>query len=125
MLEAQTPQSCSLSLQDDACGNVRVIRAEGELDLQSAPDLCATLGAQNGHRSVLLDMTRVEFCDSTGLKALVDASRELGIARRRLVVVVPGDGAVRRLVAMTGAEEFLEIAPSRAVGLTALGAGSA
>jgi anti-anti-sigma factor len=125
MLEAEPPQSTSLSLDADACGDVRVIRAEGELDLANAPGLCATLSEHNGHRSVLLDMTQVGFCDSTGLKALIDAARELEIARRRLVVVVPGEGAVRRLVTMTGAQEFLEIASSRTEGLTALGAESA
>ena len=41
---------------------------------------------------VIVDLSRVCFCDSTGLRALMDAAREVAIAGGRLVAIVPEDG---------------------------------
>jgi anti-sigma B factor antagonist len=93
-----------------------VIDVAGDLDLDGAPSLCAAI--EEGRRPlgparVIVDLSRVDFCDSTGLRALIDASREVAIAGGRLVVIVPEDGPVRRLLALTGAEEFLSVTADR------------
>jgi anti-sigma B factor antagonist len=93
-----------------------LIEAAGELDLDSAPMLCAAIADGRYmpvRENVVVDLSRVEFCDSTGLKALVDASREVRIGGGVLVAIVPADGAVRRVIALTGVDEFLRVSPDR------------
>jgi len=92
-----------------------IIDVAGELDLDGAPALCAAI--EGGRRAlgpdVIVDLSRVRFCDSTGLRALMDAAREVAIAGGRLVAIVPEDGPVRKLVRLTGAEEFLGVTTDR------------
>jgi anti-sigma B factor antagonist len=100
---------------DRRAGQV-VIDVAGELDLDGAPALCAAIGDGRSPLDpddVIVDLSRVSFCDSTGLRALIDASREVAIAGGRLVAIVPEDGPVRRLMALTGAQEFLAVTADR------------
>jgi anti-sigma B factor antagonist len=64
-------------------------------------------------RHVIVDLSRVDFCDSTGLRALLDAAREVNVAGGELIAIVPEDGPVRRLVTLTGAQEFLGVTADR------------
>src|SRR3954468_18339636 len=93
-----------------------LIEVAGDLDIDGAPSLCAAI--EDGRRPlgpahVIVDLSRVSFCDSTGLRALIGASREVAIAGGRLVVIVPEDGPVRRLLELTGAQEFLAVTADR------------
>jgi anti-sigma B factor antagonist len=92
-----------------------IIDVAGDLDLDGAPALCAAI--EGGRRArgpdVIVDLSSVGFCDSTGLRALIDAAREVAVAGGQLVAVVPEDGPVRRLVTLTGAEEFLRVTADR------------
>jgi anti-sigma B factor antagonist len=108
--------------EHDVAG-VRVISASRELDLATAAELCARVDAarHTGHKRLLLDLTRVEFCDSSGLRALIGASEEVRASAGRLVVVPPVAGAVMRLFALTGADELLPLRSSVDDGLAALG----
>jgi anti-sigma B factor antagonist len=93
-----------------------LVTVEGELDLDGAPQLCAAIQDRRRPASpehVLVDLTRVEFCDSTGLRALIDAAREVAVSGGKLAAIVPDDGPVRRVIAMTGAEEFLALTSDR------------
>ena len=58
-------------------------------------------------RRVVVDLTGVDFCDSTGLRALMGASTELRHAGGRLAVAVLPDGALSRLFDVTGIRETL------------------
>jgi anti-sigma B factor antagonist len=101
---------------------VRVIAVRGELDLASAPQLVARLDTQrNGGRRarVLVDLTGLAFCDSSGLRALIRAAGEVRSAGGRLAVCV-GDGPVARLLEITGAGEWLHLHPDAADGVAAL-----
>jgi anti-sigma B factor antagonist len=96
-----------LITEEDVVGN-RVVAVRGELDLSSAPDLCARLEAHRGER-VLLDLSQLGFCDSCGLRALICEAREAQIAGGGLAVVAPASGPIRRLLQMTGLEEALGV----------------
>jgi anti-anti-sigma factor len=91
---------------------IALVEVEGELDLDGAPDLCAAIQDRARHH-VIVDLSGVDFCDSTGLKALIDAAREVAIGGGQLVAIVPGDGPVRRVIDMTGAAEFLAVSSDR------------
>ena len=86
----------------------------GELDLSTAPRLCVALDAarRGGARRVLVDLSAVEFCDSSGLRSLVGERMEMEAAGGRLAVVCAPDGPVARLFELTGAHEMLSIHPS-------------
>jgi anti-sigma B factor antagonist len=101
---------------------VSVIEAHGELDLSTAPALAARLDAARRHGAVprvVVDLTDLEFCDSTGLRALLGAATEVRAAGGRLVVI-PGGGAVLRLLSITGAAEWLDLQPDAAGALALL-----
>jgi anti-anti-sigma factor len=87
------------------------VRAEGELDLASAPELPVVLGGEVSAGSrVLLDLSAATFVDCAGLRAILDAADE---SRRnwgdlRLAEAVPRQ--VRRLIGLVGARDALPLA---------------
>jgi anti-sigma B factor antagonist len=103
---------------------VRILGAHGELDLAAAADLCARVDSARaaGCRRMLLDLTGLDFCDSSGLRALIVAADEVRVSAGQVVVVPPAAGAVARLFALTGADELLPLRSSLDDGLAALGA---
>ncbi len=73
-----------------------VVRAEGEVDLDNAEQLAAALrAAAEPGGAVVLDLLGVPFMDSSGLRALLIASAELG--ERLSLVLSPGSPVVRLL----------------------------
>jgi anti-sigma B factor antagonist len=101
---------------------VHVLRVAGDLDLAAAVPLCAHVDAARdaGHRRLLLDLSELRFCDSSGLRALMGAVEEVHASAGRVVVVPPGDGAVARTFALAGAGELLPLRPNVADGVSAL-----
>jgi anti-sigma B factor antagonist len=118
------PSSSPLAIETDRRAGVLVIVARGELDLSTAPALCSAIDRwrflRRGER-IVLDLTGVEFCDSTGLRALIGSARELAIDGGRLITVIAPDGPVRRLVTLTATDEMLAVAPSLERALGAVG----
>src|SRR3954447_8450510 len=89
-------------------GSVR-IALEGELDYSSALTLDDELRRASGDVSVLvLDLSQLRFMDSTGLAIIANAFRRMRRRDRRLVVAHP-NGAVRRILQLTGMLERLEV----------------
>ena len=65
------------------------IRATGELDVASAPELERALDeAQTGAPVVVLDLNDLVFIDSSGVRVIVEASEYARIAGHRLIVVL-------------------------------------
>jgi anti-sigma B factor antagonist len=117
-------RAAPLEVEEHQAHGVTVLAARGELDLATAPRLTALLDAtrSNGTRRVLVDLSGVEFCDSTGLRALIGAAVEVRAAGGRLAITAgPDDGAVARLLRVTGATEWLEVHSDEAAGVAALG----
>ncbi len=83
-------------------GPVPVIRVRGELDLQTAPNLCATVERVAGTRPVMIDLSELSFCDSTGLRALVSATREIEINGGKAALAVPPGGVLARVLELSG-----------------------
>jgi anti-sigma B factor antagonist len=87
---------------------VRVVAVTGELDLMTAPELCVRLDAGNGP-CLLVDLTDVAFCDSTGLRALMGAATEVRANGGRFAVASRRDGDVARLFEVVGAREHMDV----------------
>jgi anti-anti-sigma factor len=99
------------AIDESDVGGVRVLAPRGELDLATAPTLCARVDAARatGHRRLVLDLTDLEFCDSQGLRALLGASAEVRAQGGRLAVAASGGSAVARLLDVSGAGEMLPV----------------
>jgi anti-sigma B factor antagonist len=119
-VNAALPDPFSVQEHDDA--GVKVIEVSGELDIATAPRLCARLDAtRTGRRPrLLVDLTDVDFCDSTGLRALLGAASEVRAHGGRFAIVCPPAGDVARLLEIVGAGEWMAIHADPASGLAAL-----
>ena len=96
-------QNLSLDVRRD--GDSITVLAEGEIDKATAPMLRDCLTALQG--DVVVDLTALEFLDSTGLGVLIGANRalELGGGTLRLRAPQP---QVRRVLDITGLGEWID-----------------
>jgi anti-sigma B factor antagonist len=87
-----------------------VVRVEGELDLTTAPLLDETLAQaeSGGATSVLLDLDRVEFMDSTGLQVLL--ARVILNGNGKRFALTRGSPQVQRLFQVAGVMDRLPFA---------------
>ena len=87
-----------------------LLTLKGELDIASTPNLEAALERVTGWGTelVILDLTALEFMDSTGLSVLVNAQRRAEDGGPRLEVIT-GSRQVRRLLRVTGADRCLTL----------------
>jgi anti-sigma B factor antagonist len=107
--------SAWLDVEPRDSGGYVTLLLSGELDIASAPGLqrtVARLCALPSTRALTLDMSGLTFIDSTGLAAIVYASR---VCEQRgcPLDVVRGPEAVQAVFAMTGLDRLL---PFRAGG---------
>ncbi|MFF5201292.1 STAS domain-containing protein [Micromonospora parva] len=96
-----------------AAGHVR-LRLTGELDYDTAPELIAAAAELRNGVPVLVDLTGVTLCDSSGLSALLVVHRAAGAIQ--LTGVSPH---LQRMLDRTGLSELLAVAYSedvRAIG---------
>jgi anti-sigma B factor antagonist len=78
-----------------------VLSVAGELDLYTAPELERALLAADGARSVLVELSKCTFIDSSALGILIAAKRRLGVAEARLSLAGAA-AAIRRPFELTG-----------------------
>ena len=71
--------------------------------------VCATIA--EGHTSIILDMSAVEFMDSSGLGSLVGCLRDLG--PQRSMVLKGITRPVERLLKLTRVNRVFEILPEQ------------
>ncbi len=81
-------------------GGSFLIEVEGELDVQSAGELDGLIAdAAQSHGDIVLSLLPCTYCDSRGLFVILKASREF---ENRFSVIVPADGACRRIFEVSG-----------------------
>ena len=99
-----------LSVSVEADGDAVKLAARGEMDLATADIVDRELvkAEASDARRIILDLSGVEFIDSSGLKVLVYAARRSNSDSNRLAVV-PGTGQVAKMLKLTGIEEFLTL----------------
>jgi anti-anti-sigma factor len=87
---------------------VPVVAAPEEIDITNAEALRSALltAAAGGHGALVVDMTRTQFCDSSGLHALIAAHKRAGAAGREVLLVIPSV-AVLRVFALTGMDTVI------------------
>ena len=81
----------------------------GELDLASVPVLQAQFQAMaRTEDELIVDMSGLEYIDSTGAKALLDAHRQMSRTGRRIVLAAVQPMA-RRIIDVMGLEKAIPI----------------
>src|SRR5919107_2506486 len=107
--------SAQLELAEEQLDNdTRVISVSGEIHVTTAPEFSQRLNdaIAAGTRGVVIDMTGVEFIDSTGLSVLLNGLRRVTRAEGRLALVV-SNPTVLRLFEITRLDSTFDIAPTR------------
>lgn len=81
----------------------------GEVDLANSATLTAQLESlpSDGASRVTLDLSDLEFIDSTGIAVLVAACRRFGDGESELRIVRSRASAVQRVMQITGLDERL------------------
>jgi anti-sigma B factor antagonist len=95
---------------------VPTVRATGELDISTVALLCraihaAALSAPKPPR-LIIDLTGLTFCDSTGLRALIGAVKEVDVLGGRAVLALQAGGMLDQLLDLSGLSEFLRVTDS-------------
>ncbi|HET9677518.1 MAG TPA: STAS domain-containing protein [Solirubrobacterales bacterium] len=102
---------------------VRTISVRGELDLSTAPELEGPLqqALDSGEGSVLIDLSKCEFIDSTGIALIVRAWQQLDSGENgRSLVICSQNDQVRRVLEITGLELSIPVHTTRDEALAAL-----
>lgn len=91
-------------------GPVVVVRVAGEVDVFNADEVGAALNDAIAQDTVglVVDLTALEFLDSTAIRRLFVVSGTLNARRMQLRIVVTDGGAVQRTLGMVG---FSQAAP--------------
>jgi anti-sigma B factor antagonist len=98
-----------------------VVHLSGDLDLVTADQLRQAAVGELARGSVVLDLAGVAFCDSTGLRVLLDLQRGAEAAGTTLFLAA-ATHAVSRLFELSGAGDRFSIHPDPG---SALGAAAA
>ena len=102
-----------LNVSSRSQGDHVVVTAAGEIDLYTAPklqaDLAGIIDATPAAR-VVIDMSGVEFCDSTGMNVLLSALRQVRERGGELELAAPRP-AVMKILQVTGLDAVFTISP--------------
>jgi anti-sigma B factor antagonist len=91
-----------MHIDERRLGGANVLELHGDLDLRSAPQLRGRLAhALQREVDVIVDLSDVDFIDSTGLAALLNALRRMTRAGRSLTLIAPPGSAAQRLLQLT------------------------
>jgi anti-anti-sigma factor len=99
---------------------VHVVALSGELDLRAIGELETALAQSGANERVCLDLTGLEFIDSSGLATVIRAHQAMAAAGGALAVACRDDGSVRRTFETTGLTTLLTVRADRAQALQAL-----
>jgi anti-sigma B factor antagonist len=88
-------------------GGAVVLRVSGELDLASVPRLEEALATVSADPTVI-DLSQCTFLDSSGVRMLASAGRELPKAGRRFAIVASNPGLLR-VLEITGVDSMLAV----------------
>ncbi|CAM5558087.1 MULTISPECIES: STAS domain-containing protein [Streptomyces] len=99
-------------------GEWAVLRVSGELDLMTSPVLRQRVhdSVAEGHHSLVVDLSDVFFCDSSGVGVLIAARRLIRSCQGRLRLILPDRGAedgshVNRVLGALGVRRLFDVHP--------------
>ena len=98
-----THDELNIDLKTESGGETLVFKLRGSLDLATAPTVRAALtdATEKGNQHLIVDLTQLEFLDSTGLGVLIGAHRRAA-ERGGSFRLITSDGQIARLLNITG-----------------------
>ncbi|WP_049578888.1 STAS domain-containing protein [Streptomyces sp. SBT349] len=108
----------TLKVQGEQRGEWTVLRVVGELDIATSPGVRQRVhdAVADGRRHLVLDLSEVLFCDSSGVGVLVAARRLMRSCAGELRLILPAQGAedgshVNRVLAALGVRRLFDCYP--------------
>lgn len=102
-------------------GDWAVLQVAGEMDLMTSPVMRQRVhdAVADGQRSLVLDLSEVLFCDSSGVGVLIATRRLIRSCQGRLRLILPAQGAedgshVNRVLAALGVRRLFDVHPDLA-----------
>jgi anti-sigma B factor antagonist len=98
-----THDELGIDLKTEEGGDTLVFGLRGSLDLATAPTVRAALtdATDQGRHEIIVDLTQLEFLDSTGLGVLIGAHRRV-VEKNGSLRLVVHEGPIARLLNITG-----------------------
>ncbi|CAM5575317.1 Anti-sigma factor antagonist OS=Streptomyces alboniger OX=132473 GN=CP975_15275 PE=3 SV=1 [Streptomyces alboniger] len=100
-------------------GDWAVLEVSGELDLVTSPVLRQRVHDEvaEGRHSLVLDLSDVFFCDSSGVGVLIASRRLMSSCQGRLRLILPAQGAedgshVNRVLGALGVRRLFDVHPN-------------
>src|SRR6201997_4479742 len=105
-----------LNVSSRSQGDHELVIATGEIDLYTAPrlqsELAAVIASAAPASRVIVDMSGVDFCDSTGMNVLLSCLRQARERGGELELAAPRP-AVRKILSVTGLDAVFTVADLR------------
>ncbi|MFI5807228.1 STAS domain-containing protein [Streptomyces sp. NPDC051561] len=108
----------TLKVNEAEHGSWAVLHISGELDLVTSPAVRQHVhhAVADGRHRVVLDLSDVLFCDSSGVGVLIAARRLMRSCQGSLRLILPAQGAedgshVNRVLAALGVRRLFEVFP--------------
>ena len=107
----------------DARGAAVVAHLLGEVDLSNVEEIRTLLVDAVSHDTehLILDLTKTEYLDSTGVRLLFELAERLQGRRQQLRLVVNDDALVRRVVVLTQLDQRVPLDRTVDQAMAALG----
>ena len=114
-----------MKIQTTSNNDIQVLELSGELDYHSSPELREKLSELTGKQSpkILVDLSGVEYMDSSGIATFVEAFQKTKRYQGRLILAALTD-TVRGVFEIAKLDSIFEIAPTVVEGVTSLGSKS-
>jgi anti-anti-sigma factor len=106
----------------DAGDGALVARLLGDLDLSNLHAVHTALvdATPNDAVALVVDLSGVQFLDSSGVETLFRLQRSLAIRQQRFAVSIPPDATIRRALELSGAASEMTLCPSVDAALAAV-----
>lgn len=111
----------SLKVSEEKRGEWAVLRVSGEMDLVTSPAVRQHVhdAVAEGRHSLVLDLSEVLFCDSSGVGVLIASRRLMRSCAGRLRLILPAQGAedgshVNRVLSALGVRRLFDCYPDLA-----------
>ncbi|WNF28781.1 STAS domain-containing protein [Streptomyces sp. C11-1] len=108
----------TLKVDETEQGDWTVLRIRGELDLVTSPVVRQSVheAVAEGRRDVVLDLSDVFFCDSSGVGVLIASRRLMKSCGGRLRLILPARGAedgshVNKVLGALGVRRLFDVYP--------------
>jgi anti-sigma B factor antagonist len=97
----------------EVVSGVPVVTAPEEVDITNAPELRSALlkAAAHGHGTLVIDMTRTQFCDSSGLHTLLAAHKRAQAEGGEVLLAIAA-APVLRVLALTSIDRMIPPSPA-------------